>query len=184
MHVAGDRRFRRVVVGVGIDPQHEQRSALPLPVTRDTVDRSHRQRMIATEEDRNRAGLRQHVAACAERADPALDLVVIFGIRGRRFLRRCDAGRSHVAMVLHAKSELLEDTADARGPQRCRPHQGAGLRGADLEGDAEQGDAGVAWGFGHQMARSDIVGDIVGSGKGALAPCPPSFISCLEWWAR
>ena len=32
-----------------------------------------------------------------------------------------------------------------------RPHQRAGLRGADLDGDAEQGDAGGI-GFGHEAA--------------------------------
>jgi hypothetical protein len=53
-------------------------------------------------------------------------------------------------MVLDGEAELLEDAADACGAQRRRAHQRAGLRGADLDRDAEQGDpwsAGVR--FGH-----------------------------------
>ncbi len=47
-----------------------------LPVARDAVHRSHRQAVIAAHEDRDRAGARQLESAFAERADPALDLVV------------------------------------------------------------------------------------------------------------
>ena len=61
-------------------------------------------------------------------------------------------------MVLDGETELVEDAADARGPQRRRSHQRAGLRGADLDGDAEQGDAGVDFGFGHRAAFKDIAG--------------------------
>ena len=84
VHVAGLRRLRRVVVGMGVEPEHEQRPALLLPVARHAVHRSHRQRMIAAHEDRHGAGARQRVGTLAERADPALDRVVIFGILRRR----------------------------------------------------------------------------------------------------
>jgi hypothetical protein len=46
-------------------------------------------------------------------------------------------------VVLDGKAELIEDAANARGAQRVRAHQGSELRGPDLDGDAEQGDAGV-----------------------------------------
>ena len=151
VHVAGLRRLRRVVVGMGIEPQHEQRPALLLPVARNAVHRSHRQRMIAAHEDRNGAGTRQRIGALAELADPALDRVVIFGVRRRRALVGSNFRLGHVAVVLDGKAELIEDAADARGAQRVRPHQGSELRSPDLDGDAEQGDAGSI-GFRHEAA--------------------------------
>ena len=45
-------------------------------------------------------------------------------------------------MVLDGKAELIENAAYPCGAQCVRPHQGAELRCADLDGDAEQGDAG------------------------------------------
>ena len=59
------------------------------------------------------------------------------------------------------KAELIEDAADARGAQRVRPHQGSELRGPDLDGDPEQGDAGRS-AFGHQAAFDEIVNRRVG----------------------
>ena len=54
-------------------------------------------------------------------------------------------------MVLDGEAELAEDAADASGTQRRRSHQGSGLRGPDLDGDPEQGDAWLdSFGFGHQ----------------------------------
>ena len=46
-------------------------------------------------------------------------------------------------MILDGEAQLVEHAADACGPQRRRSHQRAGLRGADLDGDAEQGDRGL-----------------------------------------
>jgi hypothetical protein len=86
VHVAGLRGLRRVVVGVRVEPQHEQRPALFAPVPRDAVHRAHRQRVVAAHEDRQGAGARQQEGSLAQRADPALDLVVIFGVGRRRAL--------------------------------------------------------------------------------------------------
>ena len=150
VHVAGLRGLRRVVVGMGVEPQHEQWPAFFAPVTRDAVHRSHRQRVIAPQEYWNGARARQQEGALAQRTDPSLDLVVKFGVGRRRSLGGLDAGGRHVAMILDGEAELAEDAADAGGSQRRRSHQGAGLGGADLDGDAEQGDlwsAGI--GFGH-----------------------------------
>ena len=58
-------------------------------------------------------------------------------------------------MILDGEPELAEDAAYPCGPQRRRSHQRAGLGGADLDGDAEQGDlwsAGI--GFGHAAEPS------------------------------
>ena len=46
-----------------------------------------------------------------------------------------------IAVVLDGKFRVDRACArDARGAQRCRPHQRAGLRRPDLDGDAEQRD--------------------------------------------
>ena len=141
VHVAGLGRLRRVVVRMGIEPKHEQRAALFTPVACDAVHRSHRQRVVASHEDRHSARARQQKGAFAERADPALDFVIKFGVGRRRSLGGLKAGWRHVAMVLDGETELAENAADARSAQRRRSHQRAGLRGADLEGNPEQGDA-------------------------------------------
>src|SRR5258705_9534023 len=43
--------FRSICMGV--EPQHEQRPALLLPIARNAIHRSHRERMIAAHEDRS-----------------------------------------------------------------------------------------------------------------------------------
>ena len=43
-------------------------------------------------------------------------------------------------MVFDVEPQLLEHAGDARRSQRGRPHQRAGLGGADLDGNAEQSD--------------------------------------------
>src|ERR1700753_29182 len=84
------------------------------------------------------------IRALSERANPGLDLVVIFGVGRHRLIRRHRSGPGHIAMVLDIKSQLLEYPRDAGGTQRRRAHQGAGLRGADLDRNPEQGDG---WGL-------------------------------------
>src|SRR6185437_3004439 len=59
----------------------------------------------------------------------------------RRALGGSSAGPGHVAVILDGKAELIENAANPCGAQRVRPHQGSELRGPDLDGDAEQGDA-------------------------------------------
>src|SRR6185503_18402176 len=101
----------------------------------------------------------QQEGAFAERADPSLDLAVKFGVCRRRSLRGLKAGWRHVAVIFDGKAELTEDAADARGAQRVRPHQGSGLRGPDLDGNPEQGDAPLySFGFGHQRLPTKFVG--------------------------
>jgi hypothetical protein len=138
VHVAGESRFRRVVVGVGIEPEQEERSAPVLPVSRHAVHRSHRKAVIASHEDRNGTGTSEQPGALAERSNPGLDLVVIPGICGRLAVRRKPAVNPEIAMVFDVELQLLEHAGDARRSQRGRTHQRAGLGGADLDGNAEQ----------------------------------------------
>src|SRR5262249_52366087 len=53
MHVGGERGRRRVVVGMRIEPEHEELQSLLSPMPGHRIDRTHRQRVIAAEEDRN-----------------------------------------------------------------------------------------------------------------------------------
>ena len=78
--------------------------------------------------------------AFAERANPGFDLVVIFRM-GRRRPVAGDRRYREIAVILDRKSQLPEHAADAGRAQCIGPHQRAALRRADLEGDAEQGDA-------------------------------------------
>src|SRR3954462_11356218 len=101
--------------------------------------------------------------------------MVEFRIRGRRPVRSHLRYRK-IAVILDVKSQLLEQARDPRRPQRRWPHQGAGLRGADLDGDTEQGDAGsVCFGHARKFPGNRRVGK-------ALA-CPP-FTTTVGWWAR
>ena len=87
VHVAGQGGCRRVVIGVGVEPQYENRPVEFLPISHDAVHRSHRQAVITTHEDRNRAGASELKSALAERANPAFDVVIIFGICRRQTVR-------------------------------------------------------------------------------------------------
>jgi hypothetical protein len=76
----------------------------------------------------------------AEHADPALHLVIVFGVCRRRAVGH-HIGPRQVAVILDGEFELFEQAGNAGGAQRCRAHQRAGLRGADLDGHAEERDA-------------------------------------------
>src|SRR6202047_822592 len=147
LHVAGHGRRRRIVVGVGVEPQHENRTAQSLPVSRDAVYRSHRQAVIAPPEDRNGAPAGEQKGAFAERAYPTLDVIIIFrGVWRRTFGDRCGLYRK-IAVILDTKSQLLEYAADARRPHGVRRQQGAPSRRPDLDGNPEQGDLRRAGAF-------------------------------------
>ncbi len=134
-----------VVIGVGVEPQHEQLAPLLLKVARDAVDRAHRQRMIAAEKHRQRAGARHRVGAFARGANPALDFAVVFRVRGLRAVDEGEIAAQQVAVILHREAKAFEQHGEARGAQGRRPHQRALLRRADLDRHAEQRDAsGIA----------------------------------------
>ncbi len=123
VHVTGQRRGRCVVIGMRIEPHHEQRPVLFLPVARDAVDRAHRQRMVAAHEDRQRAGACQRKSVLAEHADPALHLVIILRILRCRPVGN-DGGAGDVTVILDGEFELFRAAArslrcaDADGPIR------------------------------------------------------------------
>jgi hypothetical protein len=91
--------------------------------------------MIAAHEDRDRASACDRKGMLAEHADPALHLVIIFGV-GWRGAVGDDIRPRQIAVVLDGEFELFEQAGNAGGPQRRRPHQRAGLRRADLDGHA------------------------------------------------
>ena len=128
--------------------------ALLAKVARHAVDRSHRQRVIAAHEDRQRAGACQRKSVLAEHADPAFHLVIILRILRCRPVGN-DGGAGDVTVILDGEFELFQEPRDPCGAQSGRPHQGAGLRCADLDGHAEQRNARfVDGGVGHRVVPS------------------------------
>jgi hypothetical protein len=126
---------------MGVKPQHEQVAAALLPVPRHRIDRPHRQRVIAAEEDRQRAGGCDLIAFATQRARPALDFAVMIGVLRWPVGEIPHLGGGQVAVVDDLEVEAFEQCCQARGAQRRRAHQGAALRGPHVDGRAEQGDA-------------------------------------------
>jgi len=120
--------------------------------------------VIAAHENRNGAGARERIGAFAEETNPGFHFVIIFGVRGRRTVRSDHRPRD-VAKILDAKFQLFEQASNAGGAQRVRPHQRAGLRGADLDGHAEQGDARL-------VRFVDVRHEAPNGGCGLLFPTP------------
>ena len=112
----------------------------------------------------NGAGARQREERLLSAQIHPLIFVVKFGVCRRRSFRGLKAGWRHVAVVFDGKAELIEDAADARGTQRVRSHQGSELRGSDLDGNAEQGDA--------RLARTSAGSDNCRVGKAKACPPP------------
>ncbi len=119
VHVAGQRGRGRVVVGMRVEPQHEQLAAGFAPVPRHAVHRAHRQRVIAAEKDRDRAGSRQLVGASAQRPDPALDFAVMPGVVGRRVGEFGGLRRSRDRRDL--PPQIRAPRAGSRGPPFAAP---------------------------------------------------------------
>jgi len=130
----------RVVVGMRIEPQHEQLALLFPPMPRHRIHRPHRQRVIAAEEDRDRAGSRQLMAAATEQTGPALDVPIVVGPVRRRVVEIGHACDGKVAMIGHVEAEPLEQRQQARRAKRRRPHQRAALGGAHINGSADHGN--------------------------------------------
>ena len=63
-----------------------------------------------------RAGAGEFEGAFAERANPAFDLIIIFGIGRRRDFGGQSRRRCQIAVIFDGKIQLLEHAADARGP--------------------------------------------------------------------
>ena len=122
VHIAGQRGGGRIVVSMRIEPDHEELAAGFAPMTGEPVHRTHRERMIAAEKDRDRAGSRQLVGALAQRPDPALDFPIMPGVVRRRVREFGDLADREIAVILHtanrARRAGSEDPAvlSAAGP--------------------------------------------------------------------
>ncbi len=121
------RRLRRVVVGMGVEPEHEQFAAALLPMPRHGIDRPHRQRVIAAEKDRQRTGRRDLIASAAQNAGPALDFAVMIGLFGRPVGEIPDVGDGQIAIIDDLEIKAFQQCRKAGSAQRRRPHQGAAL---------------------------------------------------------
>ncbi|MGY4357683.1 hypothetical protein ACVW0J_004176 [Bradyrhizobium sp. i1.7.7] len=141
VHVGGDRRLGRVVIGMGVEPEHEQLASALVPVARHGIHRAHRQCVIAAEEDRQRPGLRDLMASAAQQTRPALDFAIVIGFFGRPVSEVPDLRHREIAVIDDFEIKAFEQWRKAGGAQRCGAHQCAALRSSHVDGRAEQGDA-------------------------------------------
>ena len=74
VHVAGWRGRRRVVIGMRVEPQHEQRALGFRRMARHARDAAHRQAVVAAEEDREGAALHRAIGRVVDGPRPAGDL--------------------------------------------------------------------------------------------------------------
>ena len=105
VHIAGDGGARGVVIGVGVEPEQEQLTALLLPIARHAIHRSHRQRVIAAQEQRNGAAMRKLIGASADRARPALNVAILPRIARRALSRLAFGHDRQVAVVFDHKAK-------------------------------------------------------------------------------
>src|SRR5450631_2340275 len=104
-----------------------------------SVYRTHREGVIAAEEDRDRPGLRHFVSVAAQCPAPALDFPVIPG-RVRRSVTWLEhLADREVAMVCDVETKPLEHGQETGRPQCRGAHQSTALRRSDIDRRAEHG---------------------------------------------
>lgn len=144
VQIAGRRGLGRVVVGMGIEPQHRELLPALGAAPRDPADAAHGNRMVAADEDRHaaRVGRRHRMGAVMDPPGPAGDLGEMLAGCGRlcrhRHLDR--PGLAQGAAIGHPVPERRQHARQSSGPQRIGPHQRAARRRADFEADPEKRD--------------------------------------------
>ena len=117
VHVARRRGRRRVVIGMRVEPQHEQRPADLRGMARHARDAAHGEAVVAAEEDRERAALHRAIGRGLDGTRPAGDLRRIARLAGEPDRRIGD--RHDVAGVEDVEAERGE--AWPRCRQRAAP---------------------------------------------------------------
>ncbi len=112
-----------MIVGVGVEPEHEERAADPGGMGGHPRDRPERERMIAAEEDRQ-ALLHRLAPARGQGLGPGDGLgEVVDGRIGAGHVAQ--VGGRHVAPVLRRDAEVFEAARQARDAEGGRAHQAA-----------------------------------------------------------
>ena len=168
VHVAGRCDRRRVVIGMGIEPQHEQLAALLLPMPVDAVDRTHRQRVVAAHENRNGARSRDLIGVAADVAHPRLNVAIIMRIGGRRVVRASETVVTKIAVIRHGQSQRFQHAAQPRGAKRVGPHQRPAHGRADIHRHAQQGHRNRSDRHSHSLRNT--APNIPDQKNGATAP--------------
>ncbi len=135
VHVAARARLRRVDVGVRIDPEHAAR-----PGSRcKTPKRAERDRVIASEDERRRAGTDGFDDLRRDPLARALDL----GKEARAFVlerRRLRHRRLDVAVVAHLEAEARQPLLEPRVAHRRRAHVDPAAALPEVESRADDRD--------------------------------------------
>ena len=121
-----------------IQPQDEKLAAGFAPVAGHAIHRTHRERVIAAEKDRDGPRSRQLVGPRTQFPRPALDFPVVLRIVGRRVRQFGHLADRDVAVIADFTRQPVEHGQKTGRSQRRRSHQGSALRRADIDRRAEQ----------------------------------------------
>src|SRR5262249_50093330 len=97
-------------------------------------------RMITTEEDRDRAGMRELIATTAQSTRPALDFAIMVSLVRWTIVEVGEACDGEIAMVGHRKAEAFKQRQKTRCAQRGGPHQRAALGCPNVDGGTKHCD--------------------------------------------
>ena len=145
MQIAALGAVQVVIVGMGVEPEHEEFAAFFLGGLGDAGKGSRRQCMVAAEEDRCASTLLRLIGGFGERLHPACGFRQVFDrlVRMAAFRKR---GSGAIPEILDAMAKAFQRPAKPGGTECVRPHQAARLACPDLNGGADK-NAGT--GIGH-----------------------------------
>ena len=149
VHIATRRRGRSVDVAVRIDPQH----ADVAPRIEQARDRTHRDRVIAAQDQREVPQPGDLAHALAELDARGLDQIIELGARvaDRAALRHRDGD---IAVIGHAQAHLQQPVLEPGVADRVRPHVHTAPSGAEVHGHADDADfADLLSGWGSARLR-------------------------------
>ena len=130
VNVPAGGRFRRVIVGMRVQPQDDEVTPLIPRGTRHGIDRAQRHAVVAAHEDREIALPRDLIARPIDRPGPGRDLDAAVRIGRDR----------QVAAVRHGVAQRLKFFQQSRRAQRRRPHRTTAQLGSGLKRHPDQGD--------------------------------------------
>ena len=167
VHVPARARRRRVDVRVRVDPEH---ATLPVH-RRETSERPERNRVVAAEDQRQRA-TRCHLGHA--RRDQ-LARVVDLGKEARSFVPdrgRLRHGRLDVPLVAHRVPETDEALLEPRVPDRRRPHVDAPSPLPEVERGTDDRDLALG---AHGAEPSDAAANCIVMARAGIEPATPRF---------
>ncbi|EGE56147.1 hypothetical protein RHECNPAF_7500119 [Rhizobium etli CNPAF512] len=138
VNIAGGGGGRRIEIGMGIEPEHEERATLVGGVTGHAGDAAHGKAVVAAENERKAAGGGDIIDAAFESASEGADGSQIVGLGMiRQVHRRYDP---EIAVIRDIVAEIDQRLVDAGDAQRRGAHGSTSAAGALLQWCADEGD--------------------------------------------